>query len=97
VKITEPVGVPELGVTVFTVAVNVTTRPNADWIGEAVTAVELAAGTIVCVNKADALAFSRASPTYAAAIGLFPTGSVLVVNTACPIPFRTAAPSRTGP
>jgi hypothetical protein len=60
----------------------VTARPKVVAVGEAVSTVELGAGTIVCVTGEETLGVSLRSPAYAAVIKRLPTASVLVVNVA---------------
>ena len=59
---TVPVGVPEPGATVVTVAVKVTDCPKHDGFNEDVTAVAVLALLTVCVRLAEVLVLKLASP-----------------------------------
>src|ERR1700680_3425296 len=65
-KVTIPVGVPE--VAAVTVAVNVTAWPNVDGFSEDTTAVDVACWFTTCDNTGEVLPPKFASPPYTAVI-----------------------------
>ena len=76
-KVTVPVGVPPLDVTV---AVNFTEAPKVDGFSEDVTEVELAAALTVCVSTAEVLPLKLVLPPYTAVMEWVPWVSAEVTN-----------------
>ena len=61
-NVTVPVGVPEPGPALVTVAVNVTVRPAMEGSSDVAKAVEVEAGFTVCVKPAEVLPVKLLSP-----------------------------------
>ena len=93
VKLTVPVGVPAPGAVAATVAVNVTTCPNTEALGDELTVVVLLSLFTTC-GEAESVPeplWKLPSPPYAAVIVWLPTASDEIVNVACPEDMATLA------
>src|SRR5262245_12802671 len=96
-KVTEPVGVPLAGTATFTVAVNVTGRPNTAGLMEEATTVVVGPGATVSVSAGEVLGATFPSPLYSALRGCAATVRPLTVSFACPAAFSTIVLSIVGP
>ena len=98
-KVTVPVGVPLLGATALTVAVNVTDWPKTEGFCEEVSVVVVLAWFTACESAADVLVVKFPSPPYTAVMlcGLPETDKVEVLKVATPDPFSVPVPSVVAP
>ena len=99
VKLTVPVGVPAPGAVAATVAVNVTTCPNTEALGDELTVVVLLSLFTTC-GEAESVPeplWKLPSPPYAAVIVWLPTASDEIVNVACPEDMATVDANVTVP
>jgi hypothetical protein len=90
---TAPVGVPEPGPLVVTIAVNDTDWPYTEGLADEETAVVVAAALATCDRVALLLAVKLPSPPYSAVMLCEATDKADVVNVAWPELFRLPEPS----